>query len=320
MTAVRAIRAVTARELYGYASSPVAYVFIVIFLVVISGFTWTVSSFFEERLAVLHGFFNWHPWLYMLLVPAIGMRLWSEERRSGTMELLFTMPIAPWHAIVGKYLAGCVILGLALGLTFPMWITVNYLGDPDNGVILAGYLGSLLTAWSFLAISSVTSAMTRNQVISFVLSFMVCMLLNLAGFPPVTELFRRGEPLKVLAVALVSYVVIWALLAAFIGVLGRGVRSLAAAIGTWSVGLLLAIASALLFIIFLIYGTQFIEGMMDTTTPAVVVRAVAGFGVIPHFEEMSRGKIELRSLVYFASLIGFCLFSTAVILQNRRAS
>jgi ABC-2 type transport system permease protein len=256
----------------------------------------------------------------MLLVPAIGMRLWSEERRSGTMELLFTMPIAPWHAIVGKYLAGCAILGLALGLTFPMWLTVNYLGDPDNGVILAGYLGSLLVACSFLAVSSATSAMTRNQVISFVISFLVCMLLNLAGFPPVTELFRRGEPIKVTAVALVAYVVVWAVLAVFLGVLGRGVRSLAQSIGLWTVGMVLALATALLFVLLVVYGTPVAESMGDTTTPAAAIRAVAGLGVIPHFEEMSRGKIELRALVYFASLISFCLFVTAVILQNRRAS
>ena len=136
-------------------------------------------------------FFTWHPWLYLFLVPAAGMRLWSEERRLGTLELLLTMPITTWQAIIGKFLASWIFLVLALALTFPVWITVNWLGNPDNGVIMAGYVGSALLAGAYLAISCMTSAMTRNQVISFIVSVMICLFLILAGFTPVTDLLVR---------------------------------------------------------------------------------------------------------------------------------
>ena len=167
------------RELGGYFTSPVAYVFLVIFLLLTGFFTFTVGNFFERGEASLVSFFTWHPWLYLFLVPAVGMRLWSEERRLGTLELLLTMPITAWQAIVGKFLASWLFLGLALALTFPVVITVNWLGDPDNGVIFAGYVGSFLLAGAYLAISCMTSAMTRNQVISFILSVMICLFLIL---------------------------------------------------------------------------------------------------------------------------------------------
>jgi ABC-2 type transport system permease protein len=147
-----------------------------------------VAGFFDRGEANLETFFVWHPWLYLFLVPAIGMRMWSEERRLGTMELLLTMPITPWQAIVGKFLASWLVLGLALVLTFPVVITVNYLGNPDNGVILAGYIGSFLLAGAYLSISAMTSALTRNQVISFILSVVICLFLVLVGYPPVTNL------------------------------------------------------------------------------------------------------------------------------------
>ncbi|MEN3352025.1 MAG: gliding motility-associated transport system permease protein [Betaproteobacteria bacterium] len=191
MNAWANVRAIMKRELGGYFTSPIAYVFLVIFLLLTGFFTFTVGNFFERGEASLVSFFTWHPWLYLFLVPAVGMRLWSEERRLGTLELLLTMPITIWQAIVGKFLASWLFLALALALTFPVIITVNWLGDPDNGVIVAGYVGSLLLAGAYLAISCMTSAMTRNQVISFILSVMICLFLILAGYTPVTDLLTR---------------------------------------------------------------------------------------------------------------------------------
>lgn len=182
---------ITKRELTGYFASPVAYVFIVIFLLMTGFFTFMAGGFFERGEANLIPFFNWHPWLYLFLVPAVGMRLWSEERRLGTIELLLTMPVTTNQAIIGKFLASWIFLALALLLTFPVIITVNYLGDPDNGVIFAGYVGSLLLAGSYLAISCMTSSMTRNQVVSFIISVVICLFLVLAGYPPVTNLLIR---------------------------------------------------------------------------------------------------------------------------------
>ena len=179
------------RELVGYFVSPVAYVFLVIFLLLTGFFTFTVGSFFERGEASLVSFFTWHPWLYLFLVPAVGMRVWSEERRLGTMELLLTLPIATWQAIVGKFLASWIFLAIALALTFPVIITVNWLGDPDNGVIASGYVGSFLLAGSYLAVSCMTSAMTRNQVISFILSVLILLFLILCGYNPVTDLLSR---------------------------------------------------------------------------------------------------------------------------------
>ena len=188
MSALGHVKTIAKRELSGYFSSPVAYVFIVIFLLLTGFFTFMAGGFFERGEASLMAFFLWHPWLYLFLVPAVGMRLWSEERRMGTMELLLTYPITAWQAIVGKFLASWIFLLLALVLTAPVWYTVNYLGKPDNGVIFAGYLGSFLMAGAYLAISCMTSAMTRNQVVSFIVSVVVCLLLILAGWPPVTRL------------------------------------------------------------------------------------------------------------------------------------
>lgn len=157
--------------------------------------------------ASLSAFFAWHPWVYLVLVPAVGMRLWAEERRAGTLELLLTMPITAWQAIVGKFLASWMFLGIALALTFPVVITVNVLGAPDNGTIVAGYLGSLFLAGAYLAITCMTSAMTRNQVIAFILAVLICLFLILAGFSPVTDLMVRwASPALVDTVAALSVV------------------------------------------------------------------------------------------------------------------
>ena len=191
MSALSNVKAIAKRELGAYFASPVAYVFIVIFLLLVGFFTFNVGQFFELGEASLTSFFYWHPWLYLFLVPAVGMRLWSEERRQGTMELLLTMPITTWQAILGKFLASWAFLAIALLLTFPIVLTVNYLGDPDNGIVFAGYIGSLLLAGAYLAISSMTSAMTRNQVVSFIVSVVICLFLIIAGFGPVTDLLTN---------------------------------------------------------------------------------------------------------------------------------
>jgi ABC-2 type transport system permease protein len=240
------IIAIMKRELGGYFTSPVAYVFLVIFLLLTGFFTFTVGNFFERGEASLVSFFTWHPWLYLFLVPAAGMRLWSEERRLGTLELLLTMPITTLQAIVGKFLASWLFLLIALALTFPVWITVNWLGSPDNGVIFSGYVGSAMLAGSYLAISCMTSAMTRNQVISFIVSVVICLFLILAGFTPVTDLLVR-----------------WA--------------------------------------------------------SPVFVQTIASFSVMTHFEGFQRGVIDLRDVVFFASVIVFALFTTGVVIRGHRA-
>jgi len=188
------VLAIFRREFRGYFATPVAYVFIVIFLVLTGVFTFNIGAFYERGQADLQPFFQFHPWLYMLLIPAISMRLWSEERKSGTIELLMTLPVPLVSAVVGKFLAAWAFTGVALALTFPIVVTVNYLGDPDNPVILSGYLGSLLMAGGFLALGACISAFTKNQVIAFVLSFVACFAFNLAGYPVVLDFFSGWAP------------------------------------------------------------------------------------------------------------------------------
>jgi ABC-2 type transport system permease protein len=194
------------RELASYFATPVAYVFIIIFLVLTSAFTFYMGNLYERGQADLDPFFTFHPWLYLFLIPAISMRLWAEERKSGSIELLMTQPIALWHAVLGKFLAAWLFAGLALVLTFPLWITVAYLGDPDNGAIFAAYIGSFLMAGGFLAIGSCMSALTRNQVIAFILAVVGCFLFLLAGFPLVMDVFSGWAPQAVVnAVASLSF-------------------------------------------------------------------------------------------------------------------
>jgi len=192
------------REFAAYFATPLAYVFIVIFLFAMGAFTFYIGHFYDNGIADLTVFFGYHPWLYLFLVPAIAMRLWAEERRTGTMELLLTLPISIRAAVVGKFLAAWAFTGVALALTFPIWITVNYLGNPDNGVILASYVASFLMAGGYLAIGACISAATSNQVIAFVISVVVCFLFTVSGAPIVIDFFQAWAPL-VLVSAISSF-------------------------------------------------------------------------------------------------------------------
>jgi len=191
---MRNVGIIMRRELGGYFVTPLAYVFILIFLVLANWFTFYLGGLFERGQADLNPFFNFHPWLYLFLIPALSMRLWAEERKSGSIELLMTLPVTLWQAVLGKFLAAWLFAAIALALTFPLWITVNYLGSPDNGAILAAYLGSLLLAAGFFAIGSCMSALTRNQVVAFILGVVVCFVFLLAGFPMVLDAFRGWAP------------------------------------------------------------------------------------------------------------------------------
>ena len=235
------------RELAGYFATPVAYVFLVIFLALASAFTFYLGNFFERGQADLQSFFGFHPWLYLFLIPAISMRLWSEERKSGTIELFLTLPISLGQAVLGKFLAAWAFTGIALILTFPLWITVNYLGDPDNGVILASYVGSFLMAGGFLAIGSCISATTKSQVVAFVVAAAVCFLFTVSGAAIVLNFFSG-----------------WA--------------------------------------------------------PRAIVDAIASFSFLTHFNGITRGVIDLRDLVYFASLIAGFLYATAVVVDMKKSS
>jgi ABC-2 type transport system permease protein len=182
------------RELASYFATPLAYVFIVIFLLLANWFAFYAGAFYERGQADLESLFGFVPWLYLFLIPALSMKLWAEERNSGSIELLMTQPVTVREAVLGKFFAAWVFTAFALLLTFPLWITVNYLGRPDNGAILAAYLGSLLLAGGFLAVGSCMSALTRSQVVAFILAVFACLLLLLAGFPGVLDLFRGWAP------------------------------------------------------------------------------------------------------------------------------
>lgn len=239
--------AIFKRELAGYFATPIAYVFIVIFLLLAGVFTFQLGGFYDTyRQADLRPFFDFLPWLFLFLIPAVSMRLWAEERRSGTIELLLTLPVAPGGAVLGKFLAAWVFTGIALLLTFPLWITVNYLGRPDNGALAAGYLGAWLMAGGFLAIGSCVSAFTKSQVIAFVITVVICLGFVLAGFAPVIDFFKG-----------------WA--------------------------------------------------------PDAIVEGVASMSFLTRFDNLGKGVIVLRDLVFFGSLIAVFLVATAVALDMKKA-
>ncbi|MBL1320008.1 MAG: ABC transporter permease [Methylophaga sp.] len=234
------------REIGGYFATPVAYVFIIIFLLLTGFSTFFMGNFFERGEADLYPFFSIHPWLYVLLIPAISMRLWSEERKNGSIELLMTLPVSVIDAVLGKFLAAWAFTGLALFLNFPLWITVNYLGSPDNGVIFAGFIGSFLMAGGFLAIGACISAFTKNQVIAFVLSLIVSLIFVLSGYGIVLDFFSS-----------------WA--------------------------------------------------------PATLVEAISSFSFLTHFDAISKGVIDMRDMLYFASVILVWLFANAIVINARKA-
>lgn len=186
--------AVFKRELASYFQTPLGYVFIAIFLLLSGFFTFELGNFFNRSQADLSAFFNFHPWLFLILVPPIAMRLWSEERKSGSIELLMTLPISVFQAVLGKFFAAWVFLGVALFLTMPIWLTVNYLGEPDNGAILAAYLGSWLMSGAFLAVGSCMSALTRSQVVALILTVSLCFVFCIIGFPMLQKSFHGWAP------------------------------------------------------------------------------------------------------------------------------
>ena len=188
-------RGIVKRELAGYFGSPVAYVFIVIFLLLSGFFTFSVGNFYELGQADLRAFFEWHPWIFLFLVPAVGMGLWADERRTGTIELILTLPVTLTEVILGKFLAAWMFIGIALILTFPLVLTVIYLGAPDLGAAFSAYFGSFLMAGAYLSVGSMTSSLTRNQVISFIFSVVICLFLVLAGWSPVTDVLSGWAPL-----------------------------------------------------------------------------------------------------------------------------
>ncbi len=192
------VRTIFQREFLGYFRSPVAYVFLIVFLIAAIMLPWFVGNFFETNDASLASFFTFLPWIYLFLIPAAGMRLWSEEKRSGTWELLFTLPISVSQAVVGKFLAAWAFICLAVLLTFPMALTVGYLGKPDWGPMLVGYVGAMLTAGAYMGVCSLMSSLTKNQVISFVLSVLVCLILLVLGWSVFSGLLvNLGLPVSV---------------------------------------------------------------------------------------------------------------------------
>jgi ABC-2 type transport system permease protein len=243
---VKPVRHIMRRELASYFSTPIAYVVLVIFLLLANWFAFWTGALYERGQADLAPLFTFIPWLYLFLIPAVSMRLWAEERRSGSIELLLTQPITLWQAVLGKFLAAWIFIGIALALTFPAWITVNMLGDPDNGTILAAYLGCFFVAAGFLAVGSFTSSLTRNQLIAFLLSAAVCVVLLMAGFPAVINLVQR-----------------WA--------------------------------------------------------PSWLVDGVASLSFLTHFENITKGVLDLRDVLYYALVTVFFLLASTVVLESRKS-
>ena len=235
------------REFQAYFSTPLAYVFIVIFLALTGALTFYMGNFFGRGQADFQSFFFFHPWLYLFLIPSVTMRLWAEERKSGTIEVLMTLPVTTTQAVLGKVLAAWAFVVVTVTLTFPVWITVNYLGDPDNGVIVAGYVGSFLMAGAYLAIGACASALTRNQVIAFIVAAVLCFLFLTSGLEIVLAFFRG-----------------WA--------------------------------------------------------PAFLVDVIASMSFLTHFANIAKGVIDLKDLIYFASVIGIALFVNVAIVEFRKGA
>jgi gliding motility-associated transport system permease protein len=234
------------RELKSYFATPLAAIFIILFLVLSGIFTFFLGDFFSWGQADLQPFFAFHPWLYLFFIPAISMRLWAEERKSGTIEVLLTLPFSITQVVFGKFLAAWIFTGLALALTFPMWLTVSYLGQPDHGVILASYIGSFLMAGAFIAIGSCFSAFTKNQVIAFVIGASISF-----------TFVAIGSPL-------------------FLNFLGE-----------W--------------------------------TPKIITDTFSGFSFLSHFNDITKGVIDLRDLVFFGSVIIVFLYINVFVVDHKKA-
>jgi ABC-2 type transport system permease protein len=244
--ALKPVRHILRRELASYFATPIAYVVLVIFLLFANIFTFWMGGLFERGQADLSPFFTFMPWLYLFLIPAISMRLWAEERRNGSIELLLTQPVTLWQAVLGKFLAAWLFVAIALALTFPVWITINYLGNPDNGTIFAAYLGCLFVAGGFLAVGSFTSCLTKNQLIAFLVGMILCFLLLIVGFPPVTD---------------------W--------------------MGSWM-------------------WQWLIEGIVSLS-------------FLTHFENITKGVLDLRDILYYLLVIVFFLLASTVVLEARKS-
>jgi ABC-2 type transport system permease protein len=234
------------REFASYFATPIAYVVLVIFLLMANLFAFSFGALFERGQADLTPFFTFLPWLYLFLSPAVSMRLWAEERRSGSIELLLTQPVTLWQAVVGKFLAAWLFIAIALALTFPIWITINYLGDPDNGAIVAAYVGSLFVAGGFLAVGSFASTITKNQLIAFLISMLICFLLLIAGYPAATDWFQSWAPL-------------------------------------W------------------------------------LVNGIASLSFLTHFENIVKGVLDLRDVLYYSLVAIFFLLASTVVLDARKS-
>ncbi|MEO8016321.1 MAG: ABC transporter permease subunit [Pseudomonadota bacterium] len=243
---MKTVAIIMRRELASYFATPLAYVVIVIFLFFVNLFAFSFGALFERGQADMTPFFTFLPWLYLFLIPAVSMRLWAEERRNGSIELLLTQPLTLWQAVLGKFLAAWIFVGLALALTFPVWITVNYLGNPDNGAIVAAYLGSLFVAGGFLAVGSFTSTLTKNQLIAFLVAMLLCFLLLIAGYPAAIDWFQSWAP-------------------------------------QWLVG------------------------------------GVASLSFLTHFENIAKGVLDLRDVLYYALVIVFFLLASTVVLDARKS-
>ena len=234
------------RELAGYFATAIAYVVLVKFLVLANVFAFGFGQLYERGQADLAPFFNFMPWLYLFLIPAISMRLWAEERRNGSIELLLTLPVTLWQAVLGKFLAAWLFVGIALALTFPIWLTVNYLGNPDNGAIFAAYLGCFFIAGGFLAVGSFASSISKNQLISFLIAIVICFLLLISGFPMVTEWAARWLP----------------------------------------------------------------QWLLD---------GIVSLSFLTHFENITKGVLDLRDVLYYALVTVFFLLASTVVLDARKA-
>ncbi|HKW82567.1 MAG TPA: ABC transporter permease [Burkholderiaceae bacterium] len=261
------VRIILRRELASYFATPVAYVFIVIFLVLAGVCTFSLGGLYESNQADLSPLFRFLPWLYLFLVPAVSMRLWAEERKTGSIELLLTQPVTLWQAVLGKFFAAWLFVGIALALTFPTWVTINYLGNPDNGAVLAGYIGAFIMAGAYLAIGSCMSALTNNQVIAFVLTAVVCFVFALAGYSAITDWSRN----------LFDWIAGWSFM-------GAGAKETVQSIG-------------------------------DSITSGI-----AGLSFLSHFENISKGVLALRDLLYFGLVITFFLLSSAALLEKRKSN